>query len=99
MIEAGSVDFVDDLANIAPAVLTLAKMGLPLADWQAYCEPTHCGARVQGSCLCADRPRHLFLARSGASLAARFDKHAERLSEELASLREPNLADGIDVAR
>ncbi len=42
-IETGSIDFVDDLANIAPAVLTLAMMGLPLADWPVYCEPAHAG--------------------------------------------------------
>jgi len=40
-IESGSIDFVDDLANIVPAVLTLAMMGLPLADWPVYCEPAH----------------------------------------------------------
>ena len=42
-IESGSIDFVDDLANIVPAVLTLAMMGLPLADWPIYCEPAHAG--------------------------------------------------------
>jgi cytochrome P450 len=40
-IETGSIDFVDDLANIVPAVLTLAMVGLPLSDWEVYCEPTH----------------------------------------------------------
>jgi cytochrome P450 len=40
-IETGSIDFVDHLANVVPAVLTLAMMGLPLADWEFYCEPTH----------------------------------------------------------
>jgi cytochrome P450 len=40
-IESGTIDFVDDLANIVPAVLTLAMMGLPLADWEIYCEPAH----------------------------------------------------------
>ncbi|WP_029431287.1 cytochrome P450 [Blastococcus sp. URHD0036] len=40
-IESGRIDFVDDLANIVPAVFTLAMMGLPLADWTVYCEPTH----------------------------------------------------------
>jgi cytochrome P450 len=40
-VERGSIDFVDDLANIVPAVLTLAMMGLPLADWPVYCEPAH----------------------------------------------------------
>ena len=39
--ETGSIDFVDDLANIVPAVLTLAIAGLPIADWPLYCEPIH----------------------------------------------------------
>jgi cytochrome P450 len=42
-IETGRIDFVDDLANIVPAVFTLAMMGLPLADWTVYCEPAHAG--------------------------------------------------------
>jgi cytochrome P450 len=42
-IETGQIDFVDDLANIAPAVLTLAMMGVPLKDWEIYCEPAHAG--------------------------------------------------------
>jgi cytochrome P450 len=42
-IETGAIDFVDDLANVVPAVLTLAMMGLPLQDWTIYCEPAHAG--------------------------------------------------------
>ncbi|MCW2522711.1 MAG: cytochrome [Frankiales bacterium] len=41
VIESGRLDFVDDLANIVPAVLTLAMLGLPLKDWDIYCEPAH----------------------------------------------------------
>ncbi|MEU9269096.1 cytochrome P450 [Streptomyces sp. NPDC048251] len=41
VIETGRIDFVDDLANIVPAVLTMAMLGLPLTDWVVYCEPTH----------------------------------------------------------
>ncbi len=41
VIESGRVDFVDDIANITPAVLTMAMLGLPLADWVVYCEPAH----------------------------------------------------------
>ena len=41
VIEIGSVDFVDDIANIVPAVVTMAMLGLPLADWEIYCEPAH----------------------------------------------------------
>ena len=40
-IASGRMDFVDDLANIAPAVLTLAMLGIPLKDWPIYSEPTH----------------------------------------------------------
>jgi cytochrome P450 len=40
-IESGSIDFVDDLANIVPAVLTLAMMGIELKKWSLYSEPTH----------------------------------------------------------
>ncbi|MGK2869564.1 MAG: cytochrome P450 [Mycobacterium sp.] len=40
-IESGRIDFVDDLANIVPAVLTLAMLGVPMKKWQLYCEPAH----------------------------------------------------------
>jgi cytochrome P450 len=41
VIESGRIDFVDDLANIVPAVLTMAMLGMPLADWIVHCEPSH----------------------------------------------------------
>lgn len=41
VVESGEIDFVDDLANVTPAVLTMAMLGLPLADWVVYCEPAH----------------------------------------------------------
>jgi cytochrome P450 len=40
-IDSGRMDFVDDLANIVPAVLTLAMLGIPLKDWPIYSEPAH----------------------------------------------------------
>jgi cytochrome P450 len=40
-IESGEIDFVDDLANIVPAVLTLAMLGVPLNNWDIYVEPVH----------------------------------------------------------
>ena len=40
-IESGRIDFVDDLANIVPAVLTLAMMGIELTKWPVYSEPAH----------------------------------------------------------
>jgi cytochrome P450 len=42
-IETGRIDFVDDLANIVPAVLTLAMLGIPLKAREIYCEPAHAG--------------------------------------------------------
>ena len=41
VIESGRIDFVDDLANIVPAVLTMGLLGLPLRDWPHYSEPAH----------------------------------------------------------
>ncbi|WP_067855295.1 cytochrome P450 [Nocardia shimofusensis] len=40
-IETGRIDFVDDLANVVPAVLTLAMLGIPLKKWSLYSEPVH----------------------------------------------------------
>ncbi|MGV9408514.1 cytochrome P450 [Nocardia sp. NPDC003693] len=40
-IESGSIDFVDDLANVVPAVLTLAMLGIALDKWSTYSEPVH----------------------------------------------------------
>lgn len=40
-LESGTIDFVDDLANIVPAVLTMGMLGLALVDWVIYCEPAH----------------------------------------------------------
>ena len=40
-IESGRIDFVDDLANIVPAVLTLAMLGIPVEKWTIYNEPVH----------------------------------------------------------
>jgi cytochrome P450 len=40
-IETGRIDFVDDLANIVPAVLTLAMLGTPLRNWNLYVDAVH----------------------------------------------------------
>lgn len=41
VIESGRIDFVDNVANIVPAVLTMGMLGFPLSDWEHYVEPTH----------------------------------------------------------
>lgn len=40
-IEEGHIDFVDDLANVVPAVLTLAMLGISLDKWSIYSDPVH----------------------------------------------------------
>ena len=40
-IESGMIDFVDHLANVVSAVLTLVMMGVDLKKWNVYSEPTH----------------------------------------------------------
>lgn len=40
-IETGEIDFVEHLANVVPAVFTLAMMGIELKKWNVYSEPTH----------------------------------------------------------
>jgi cytochrome P450 len=74
-IESGRIDFVDDLANVVPAVMTCALMGLPLVDWVVYCEPTH--ALLYTPPDSPDMPRVL-----EASLAA-----AARMAASVAEIR------------
>jgi cytochrome P450 len=40
-IETGRIDFVDDLANIVPAVMTMGLLGAPISTYEMYVEPTH----------------------------------------------------------
>jgi cytochrome P450 len=40
-IESGRIDFVDDLANVVPAVITLGMLGVAVHKWPMYSEPTH----------------------------------------------------------
>jgi len=54
-IETGQIDFVDDLANVVPAVLTLGMLGVPMKNWNIYCEAVH--ASVYTPPDSPDRPR------------------------------------------
>jgi cytochrome P450 len=44
VIESGEIDFVVDLANVVPAVVTMGMLGLPLKDWVVHVDAAH--ARV-----------------------------------------------------
>jgi cytochrome P450 len=41
IIESGEADFVEQIVNVVPAVLTMAMIGMPVADWTYYNEPAH----------------------------------------------------------
>lgn len=50
VIESGSIDFVDDLANPLPALVTVDYLGLPLENWEFYATTLHKAAyREKGS--------------------------------------------------
>ncbi|MBX7433906.1 cytochrome P450 [Mycobacterium sp. Y57] len=61
-IETGRIDFVDDLANIVPAVLTLAMLGIPLDKWTIYNEPAHASVYTPPDSPDAARVRDLYVA-------------------------------------
>ena len=61
-IETGRIDFVDDLANVVPAVLTLAMLGVPLEKWTIYNEPAHASVYTPPDSPDAARVRELYLA-------------------------------------
>ncbi|MBO0852910.1 MAG: cytochrome P450 [Nocardia sp.] len=60
-IAEGTIDFVDDLANIVPAVLTLALMGVPLRRWTIYNEPAHAGVYTPPDSPDAERVAQLYV--------------------------------------
>ncbi len=71
-IEDGHIDFVDDLANIVPAVLTLALMGVPLREWEIYCEPAHASVYTP-----ADSPDYARVADLAVASAMKLMGHVD----------------------
>jgi cytochrome P450 len=61
-IETGRIDFVDDLANVVPAVLTLAMLGVPLEKWAMYNEPAHASVYTPPDSPDSERVRELYMA-------------------------------------
>jgi cytochrome P450 len=61
-IEEGRIDFVDDLANVVPAVLTLAMLGVALEKWTIYNEPVHASVYTPPDSPDAARVRDLYVA-------------------------------------
>jgi cytochrome P450 len=61
-IETGRIDFVDDLADVVPAVLTLAMLGISLDKWTLYNEPAHAAVYTHPDSPDAARVRELYNA-------------------------------------
>ena len=60
-IETARIDFVDDLANVVPAVLTLAMLGVPLEKWTMYNEPAHASVYTPPDSPDSERVRELYM--------------------------------------
>ncbi|PAK24169.1 cytochrome P450 [Streptomyces sp. alain-838] len=89
VIETGRIDFVDDLANVVPAVLTMAMLGLPLADWVVYSEPMHASVYTPPDSPDHPRVRELTM------------KMGQRLRESIAEIRanpRPGLVNAVVTA-
>ena len=89
-IETGRIDFVDDLANIVPAVLTLGMLGIPLKNWDIYVEPIHASVYTP--------PNSPDIARIQASRLAMRDDMMGQLAEIRANPR-PGLIDALAHGR
>lgn len=61
-IETGRIDFVEDVANVVPAVLTLAMLGVRLEKWTLYNEPAHALVYTRPDSPEAPRMRELYMA-------------------------------------
>jgi cytochrome P450 len=85
-IESGRIDFVDDLANIVPAVLTLGMLGVPLKNWDIYVEPVHASVYTP--------PSSPDMARIQASRIAMRDDMLAQLAQIRANPR-PGLIDAL----
>jgi cytochrome P450 len=85
-IETGRIDFVDDLANVVPAVLTLGMLGVPLKNWDIYVEPIHASVYTP--------PNSPDMPRLQASRLAMRDDMMGQLSDIRANPR-PGLIDAL----
>jgi cytochrome P450 len=85
-IESGRIDFVDDLANVVPAVLTLGMMGIAMKDWTIYCEPSHAGLYTPPDSPDTPRVRGLQMA---------MHDHLHGQLQEITDSPRPGLVDAI----
>jgi cytochrome P450 len=88
IIEKGSCDLIDDLANPYPATNILLIMGLPLVDWEFYARPFHAIVSYpEGSPELAEAGERMgrLVERLRAELAARRAKPAEDVLSDIAN--------------
>jgi cytochrome P450 len=76
VIETGRIDFVEDLTNPLPAMVTVEMLGFPLDEWKAFSEPVHLFVS-----LARDDPR---LAEAAAGIM----HFRDRVEEEVAVRRD-----------
>jgi cytochrome P450 len=79
---AGRIDFVEDLTNPLPAMITVEILGFPLHEWKAFSEPVHTFFSVP-----RDDPRI-------AQAAAGIEYFRQRVDEEIA-IRRSNPTDDL----
>jgi cytochrome P450 len=88
-IESGRIDFVDDLANIVPAVLTLGMLGFPMTNWEIYVEPTHASVYVR-----MDSPEWLEIRRKQEEMG----KDIFKMVQEIRASGRPGLVHALVTA-
>jgi cytochrome P450 len=74
--ETGRLDFVEDLTNPLPAIVTVEILGFPIDEWKAFSDPIHLFVSLP-----RDDPR---LAEAAAGIL----RFRERVDEEIALRRE-----------
>ncbi len=97
-IESGRIDFVDDLANVVPAVLTLAMLGVPLNKWAMYNEPAHASVYTPPpDSPDVERVRELYLAMG--SICSPTSSRFARIHDPESSTRSPSSASTVRPPR
>jgi cytochrome P450 len=89
VIESGKIDFVEQLANLVPAVMTMGLLGWPLADYEVYVEPSHASIYTSPDDPDIERVRGLGMQmgmRAFQSIAEVKETHNPGLTDALVSL-------------
>lgn len=86
-IETGRIDFIDDLANVVPAVATMGLLGMPLSDWDIYCEPIHAAVYTP------------YTSPDIAGVLERLQNALAHMSEQVIAMKsDPNARPGLTLA-